>query len=71
MCVTAKADTNTKYIVLVSFVIMWKSAFFKNKYEYTFLSDSISVIKPNFMIASLVYIPSDQEQVTNNLDVTA
>lgn len=67
---TAKFDTNTKYIVLDSFIKMWKSAFFKNKYAYIFLSNSVSVIKFNFMIASLVYIFSDQELVTNNLDVT-
>lgn len=67
---TAKADINTKYIVLISFIIMLKSAFLKNNYAYIFLSDSVSVIKLNFMIAGLIYIPSEQEQLTNNLDAT-
>lgn len=67
---TAKADINTKYIVLISFIIMLKSVFLKNNYAYIFLSDSVSVIKLNFMIAGLIYIPSEQEQLTNNLDAT-
>lgn len=49
---------------------MWKSAFFKNKYAYIFLSDPVSVIKLNFTNAGLIYIPSHQEQLTNNLDAT-
>lgn len=51
---TVKADKNTKGIVLISFVIMWKSAFVKNK--YIFISDSRSIFKLNFVIASLDYI---------------
>lgn len=67
--VAVKADKNTKCIVLINFIIMWKSAFVKDK--YIFISDSISIIKLNFMIASLVYIHfSHQEQLTSNLAVT-
>lgn len=64
-----KADKNREGIVLLSFIKMLKSAFIKT--TYIFILDSVSIIKLNFMMASLVYINfSYQEQLAKNVYVT-